>query len=194
MAKTSNLAKHTSKNPLKRFFLNNFENNLTSVIAPLNPLRILDAGCGEGFTLAKLYELKIGKELAGIDYSKIAIDTAKKLFPYLNVKTGDIYKLPYKDNSFDLVICTEVLEHLEKPVEAISELKRVSSKYILFTVPNEPWWMLFNFTKWGRQKEIGHINHWGSSSFQKFIGRNSMFKIVSVKHPFPWTMILAKKQ
>ena len=191
MAKTSNLAKHTSKNPLKRFFLNNFENNLVSVAAPLNSLRILDAGCGEGFTLAKLYELKIGKELAGIDYSKIAIDTAKEIFPYLNVKVGDIYKLPFKEDSFDLVICTEVFEHLDNPVGALKEIERVTSKYALITVPNEPWFVLSNFTQWG--KNIGHINHWTSSTFKKFIERNSGFKIISVKHPFPWTMILAEK-
>ncbi len=191
MAKTSNLAKHTSKNPLKRFFLNNFENNLTFVVAPLNPLRILDAGCGEGFTLAKLYELRIGKELAGIDYSKVAIDTAKEMFPYLNVKVGDIYKLPFKENSFDLVICTEVMEHLENPGEALKEIERVTSKYALLTVPNEPWFMFFNFTQWG--KDIGHINHWTSSSFKKFIELNSKFKIISKNHPFPWIMILAEK-
>lgn len=192
MAKTSNLAKHTSRNPLKRFFLNNFEQNLTSVVAPLNPLRILDAGCGEGFTLLKLYELKVGKELAGIDYSRVAIGTAREMFPYLNVKVGDIYKLPFKENSFDLVICTEVFEHLENPVGALKEIERVASKYALITVPNEPWFTFFNFTQWG--KDIGHINHWGSASFQKFVEHNSKFKIISKKHPFPWTMILVKKQ
>lgn len=190
--KTSNFEKHTSKNPLKKILIRNFENNLIDLIAPLNPKKILDAGCGEGFTLAKLFERKIGDELEGIDYSKDAIRIGKKNHPNLNLKTGNIYSLSYRNNQFDLVICTEVLEHLEKPAIALSEVERVSSKYILFTVPNEPWWMLFNFTKWGRQKEIGHINHWTSSQFKKMLERNGL-KVQSVKLPFPWTMVLAKK-
>lgn len=193
METTDNYRKHTSKNPLKIVFSANFKRDLISLIAPLNPQKILDAGCGEGFTLQSLYELKIGKTLEGIDFSKEAIEIGKKQYPHLNIKTGDIYNLPYKDNSFDLVICTEVLEHLENPQNAINELKRVSSKYILFTVPNEPWWMLFNFTKWGRQKEIGHINHWSSSSFRKLLEKSGL-KVQSLKLPFPWTMILAEKQ
>lgn len=189
---TSNFEKHTSKNPLKIFFSWNFKRDLIDLIAPLNLQKVLDAGCGEGFTLQNLYELKIGNILEGIDFSKDAVRIGKKQYPHLNLRVGDIYNLPFKENSFDLVICTEVLEHLENPVQAISELKRVTSKYILFTVPNEPWWMLFNFTKWGKQKEIGHINHWSSSQFKKMI-KESGLKVQSLKLPFPWTMILAKK-
>lgn len=191
MAKTSNFRKHTSKNPLKKFFINNFEGGLTSVAAPINPKRILDAGCGEGFTLAKLLELKIGEELVGIDYSSVAISAAKKLFPYLNVKTGDIYQLPFKSNTFDLVICTEVLEHLVRPLQALKEIERVSSKYVILTVPNEPWFLFSNFTQWS--KDIGHLNHWSSKGIQKFITDHSSLKIKEVRQPFPWTMILAEK-
>lgn len=189
---TSNYRKHTSKNPFKIIFSANFKRDLIGLIAPLSPQKILDAGCGEGFTLQILYELKIGKVLEGVDFSKDAVRIAKRRYPHLNIKTGDIYNLPYKDNTFDLVICTEVLEHLKNPGQAVSELKRVSSEYILFTVPNEPWWMLFNFTKWGRQKEIGHINHWPFWGFKKLI-ESSGLKVQKLKLPFPWAMILAKK-
>ncbi len=189
---TSNYRKHTSKNPLKIFFLRNFRENLASVLGPLDSKKILDAGCGEGFTLQNLYELKIGEVLEGIDYSKGAVGLGKKVHPNLNLKVGDIYNLPYKDGSFDLVLCIEVLEHLEDPKRAINELKRVSSKYILFTVPNEPFWMILNYTEWGKQKEIGHINHWTFWKFKKLIEESGL-KVQSLKLPFPWTMILAKK-
>lgn len=188
---TTNFEKHTSKNPLKNFFFKRFEDDLISLITPLNAEKILDAGCGEGFTLSKLYEFKIGKELEGIDSSEQAIELGKKMYPHLSLKIGDIYTLRYIDNSFDIVICTEVLEHLQDPKEALKELVRVSKKYLLLTVPNEPWFLLSNYTRWG--EDIGHINKWSSSSFQKFITHNSKLKILRVKHPFPWTMILAKK-
>lgn len=188
---TTNFEKHTSKNPLKKFFFKRFENDLISLIAPLNPQKVLDAGCGEGFTLSKFYEFKIGKELEGIDSSEQAVELGKKMYPHLSLKIGDIYTLRYIDNSFDIVICTEVLEHLQDPKEALKELIRVSKKYLLLTVPNEPWFLLSNYTRWG--EDIGHINKWSSSSFQKFITHNSKLKILRVKHPFPWTMILAEK-
>ena len=188
---TTNFEKHTSKNPLKKFFFKRFENDLISLISPLNPKNILDAGCGEGFTLSKFYEFKIGKELEGIDSSEQAVELGKKMYPHLSLKIGNIYTLRYIDNYFDIVICTEVLEHLENPARALKEIERVSSKYVLLTVPNEPWFTLFNYTRWGQ--DIGHINKWSNPSFEKFIIHHSLLVIKEVRNPFPWTMILAKK-
>ena len=48
-----------------------------------------------------------------------------------------------KNKKFDIVICTEVLEHLDDPVEAISKLKKISKRFILISVPNEPFFSLF---------------------------------------------------
>lgn len=158
--------------------------------------RILDAGCGEGFTLNKLFQNKIGSKLEGIDFSKDAISLGKKIHPHLSLRQGDIYKLPYKDNSFDLVLSTEVLEHLKEPEKALKEIIRVSKKYILLSVPNEPFFRLSNFlrgkniTRWG--DDIDHINHWNPKSFQEFIKREKV-KIIKIKKPFPWTMILVEK-
>ena len=104
----------------------------------LNATTVLDVGCGEGFTLLRLKNENIGQKLSGIDNNEQAIAYANKNYPELEIKKGDVYKLPYKDNSFDLVLCMEVLEHLDKPLVALEELKRVSKKYVLLSVPNEP--------------------------------------------------------
>lgn len=189
---TSNYRKHTTKNPLKKIFIENYHNKLISLVSPLDAKRLLDAGAGEGFILKFLFEHKIGKELEGIDYSDEAIKIGKKLHPYLNLKKGTIYALRYPANHFDIVLCTEVLEHLDDPVKALGEIERVSKKYVLITVPHEPWWTLFNFTQWG--KDIGHINHWSGGGIKRFIQRNSNLKVVKKVYAFPWTMILAKKE
>ena len=191
MNKTDNYQKHTSKNPLKKFFISNFFNILLNQIKNLRIQSFLDVGCGEGFTLNKLKENKIGKVHEGIDYSREAISLGKKAYPDLHISEGNIYNLKYKDNSFDLVICSEVLEHLEDPQKALKELSRVSKKYILLSVPNEPWFYIFNYTQWG--KDIDHINKWTSLGFKKFIQQNSSAKILSLKTPFPWTVVLLKK-
>src|SRR3990172_9828545 len=133
-SKSSNYQKHTTKNAIGKLFLNNFLNTVVKTIRPLNIDSVLDVGCGEGFTLARLSREKIGKTYEGIEAEETAITLGKKLYPRLTIDKGDIYKLPYKNNSFDLVVCTEVLEHLEKPKKAYRELIRDSRKNVLLSV------------------------------------------------------------
>lgn len=193
IAETTNYKKYTSNNPLKKIFLGIYFSTFIKELKKLNIESVLDVGCGEGFILNKLKQEKIGQKWEGIDYSKDAIEIGQNLHPSLNLNIGSIYKSGYKDNSFDLVICTEVLEHLEDPKKALNEALRISKKYILLSVPNEPLFLLSNFTQWG--KDIGHINHWTFLGFEKLIKENmgSKTRIISKKYPFPWTMVLLKK-
>lgn len=196
MPETSNYKKHFAKNPLQRLLINNFYKKLFEIIKPIKTNSILDAGCGEGFTIINLRRNKIGKRYEGVDYSKDAIELGKKMYPEINIKLGNIYNLPYGDNSFDLIVCTEVLEHLKNPQDALKELKRVSNKYLVFSVPNEPFFILANFLRGNYLKTFGnqpeHINHWTNASFKKFLRKNG-FKISACRAPFPWTLILARK-
>ncbi len=193
MKQTDNYKKHTSKNPLKTIFLNIYYQTFLKELKKLDIKSVLDVGCGEGFILNKLKKEDIGTSWEGIDYSKDAIEIGKKLHPYLDLKQGSIYDSKYKDNSFDLVICTEVLEHLEDPQKALKEVLRISKKFVLLSVPNEPLFLLSNFTQWG--KDIGHINHWSFLGFEKFIKENAgtKFKIIARKYPFPWTLLILEK-
>jgi len=199
MTKTSlptNLVKHTSKNPIQKFLINNFYVSLTSTINDLFPITILDAGCGEGFTMNKLTQLKLGKKIEGVEYSKESIEYGKKLFPNLIIKQGSVYDLPYKDDSFDLVICTEVLEHLEEPAKALREMLRVTKKYLILSVPSEPLFMLSNFLR-GKNlsrfgNDEGHINHWNPWSLKKLLEKNGI-KVKKTLLPFPWIMIVGTK-
>ena len=89
----TNLVKHTSKNPLQKLLINNFYSILLSEIKELEIESILDAGCGEGFTMDKLEKNGIGKQIEGVEYSKEAISYGKKLFPNLVIKQASIYDL-----------------------------------------------------------------------------------------------------
>lgn len=192
----TNFIKHTSKNPIQKLLINNFYSSLTSLAKPLLPQTILDAGCGEGFTMDKLDKNGIGKKIEGIEYSKNAILLGKKLFPNLIFKEGNAYNLPYKDNSFDLVVCTEVLEHLAEPSKVMKELLRTSKKYVLISVPNEPFFMLGNLLRGKNLLRLGsdpdHINHWTIRSFQNFLKKNEVL-IKMLKFPFPWILALGEK-
>lgn len=83
----------------------------------------------------------------------ISVDSNSDVNPDI---VGSIYSLPFKDNTFDGIICTDVLEHLEDPVIGVKEMKRVLkvNGYIYITVPML--WCLhyepkdfFRFTKYG---------------------------------------------
>lgn len=192
----TNFVKHTNKNPLQKFLINNFYRSLTILAKSLSPRTILDAGCGEGFTMKRLVTNKIGEKIEGVEYSKDAILLGEKLFPNLIFKEGSAYNLPYKDNSFDLVVCTEVLEHLREPSKVLREVLRTSKKYVLISVPNEPFFMLGNFIRGKNLSRLGndpgHINHWTIFSFLSFLKKNEL-KIKIVKLPFPWILILGEK-
>ncbi len=194
--KSTNLAKHTTKNPVGRFFLNNFLKTVVKTTKPLHIETVLDAGCGEGFTLDHLQKEKIGKVFEGIEYDGQAVLLANVMYPKIKIIKGDIYKLPYKNNSFDLVICTEVLEHLENPKKAYRELLRVSRKYVLISVPNEPFFTIQRIARFQNILHLGahpeHIQHWTYRSFTKFVKVKGV-KIVTRKLPIPWTMIMVRK-
>lgn len=198
MKATDNYKKHTHRNPIQRLLLWNFFRNLLSLISKKQVDLILDVGCGEGFTLNRLKENGIGKKLEGIEYKKEAIELGKKTYPDIKITEGSIYNLPYKDNSFDLVLCTEVLEHLDDPSKALEELIRVSKKYLVLSVPNEPFFMFAQFVRgknWSRfGNDIEHINHWTMFGFPKFIKKSAPnIQIRAKKFPFAWTMLLIEK-
>ena len=191
MNTTDNFAKHTSKNPLQQFFIKKFNEKLIQVVQDLTVDTVLDVGCGEGFTLQKLKDHHIGKKLEGIEYDTSAITLGKKFHPDIVIKQGDIFKLPYKDNAFDLIICTEVFEHLENTKKALAEIHRATKKYALLSVPHEPIFMLIDYARFKTPQSIGHINHWSKSGFKEFVERK--FQVKNIYNPFPWTMILAEK-
>lgn len=192
----TNYQKHMSSDPSRKFFVKRFNATLVKTLKDLSVDSILDAGCGEGFTLNKFFEEGIGKNLEGVDFSKDAIELGQKHFPFLKLKEGDIYDLPYKKDTFDAVICTEVLEHLENPKKAISEVLRVSKKYVIFSVPNEPFFMGGRLLRGLNIKQFGnhpeHINHWTLYSFPEMLKKNGV-KVKMIRLPFPWILVIGEK-
>jgi len=84
---------------------------------------VLDLGCGEGTRLAKL--IKKGQRGYGIDISSKAISLAKKKYPGLNFAEGNLEKLPFEDESYDVVYSAFTFEHLENPKQVLGEAIRV---------------------------------------------------------------------
>ncbi len=103
---------------------------------------ILDVGCGRGFYLKLLSIFPFVKKLTGVEIRADYADKARELTKDDNriaIVEGSIYELPFKNNSFDLIICSEVLEHLENDMSGLVELNRVLKPggKIIITVPNK---------------------------------------------------------
>lgn len=196
MHQTDNYRKYIAKNPIQHLLIERFLRTVIREARILRPKTILEAGCGEGFILDRLYKAGVGEKRIGIDFSDDAIELAKKERPHLDVRKGDIYNIPFKDNSFDLVICCEVLEHLEQPEKALAELERVTKNYVILSVPNEPVFKLANFLRGKNILRLGndreHVNHWSGDSFEKFVG--DKFNVFTRRQPFPWTLLVGEKK
>ena len=100
-------------------------------------LRVLDVGCGTGeYVTIPLGSL--GVNVLGIDVHCQSIQHAKENNPYSNVEFKCVSIDEIESSSFDIVICSEVLEHLEEPDMMLRELKRVlkSDGLCIITIPN----------------------------------------------------------
>lgn len=108
--------------------------------------RILDIGCGSGRHTAEAVRFN-NTEVIGTDISYDDLVQAKKRLKYLeeigekkgnyNLAISSITRLPFNDNYFDLVICSEVLEHIPDHEKAVSEIIRVlkPGKNLVVSVP-----------------------------------------------------------
>ena len=127
------LALHPWKENWQEFVLDNKMKDKIDVLLSIIPgdvTSIVDMGCGNGLITN---ELQKQFDVVGIDRSLAALN-----FVNSTKVNGDINSLPLKNEAVDLLLASEVLEHLndETLKKAIAEIQRTASKYILITVPN----------------------------------------------------------
>lgn len=189
--------KYGSKNPLVKWMMKGFESALSDFVARIAPQSIHEVGCGEGYWVLRWNEQ--GFAARGCDFSRQVIDIAREnaLDRELSSALFDvrsIYDLESERDGADLIVCCEVLEHLEFPEAALQALQRVVRGHLIISVPREPLWRMLNLlrgkymTEWGNT--AGHLQHWSKSGFIKQV--STYFDIVEVKSPLPWTMLLCR--
>ena len=93
-------------------------------IEPTNPKLILDVGCGDGFYLHLLHSLFPDAKIIGVDMDKNALKSASLNVRGKNVKLkyGDVCNLRFRDNSFDVVLASEVLEHVQDDARGLKNI------------------------------------------------------------------------
>ena len=100
--------------------------------------RLLDLGCGDG-RLVPMWQAVTGAEVHGLELSPQAVQTAQQMFPYVKYKQGDAINTGYGNAHFDIVVCQEVLEHIEDQDKLVSECTRIlkTGGYLVLTTPNK---------------------------------------------------------
>ncbi len=103
------------------------------------PMSVLDAGCGNGW-LSEILASR-GHRVSALDIGGDSLKRAKARLESRDTSvsfcSGDIYSLPFPDSFFDAAVASEIIEHLDRPDDAIKELARVvrPGGHVLITTP-----------------------------------------------------------
>lgn len=105
--------------------------------ATKDDIKLLDLGCGDG-RLVPLWQSITAGEAHGLELSPEAVKTAQSMFSTVTYKQGNATETPYADNEFDVIVCQEVIEHVEEQQKLINECSRLLKKngWLIITTPN----------------------------------------------------------
>jgi 2-polyprenyl-3-methyl-5-hydroxy-6-metoxy-1,4-benzoquinol methylase len=187
--------KYGSKNPLTRLLLTRFLEQVDDLVRAVAPASILDVGCGEGVVTERLAALT-GAPALGVDLGgeRLQGEWSRRQREGVSFRAASAYDLPFEDSSFECVCALEVLEHLERPRDALAEMARVARGTLLVSVPREPLWRASHMLAGRDLRSLGntpgHINHWSSKAFADLV--SEFGRVKTVRRPFPWTVVVAE--
>jgi SAM-dependent methyltransferase len=185
--------KYASKNPIEKRMMDGFFTALDRMLDGLRPAVVVEIGAGEGRITERLVERFPQATVVGLDLpdTNLAEEWDEIEVPMF---FGDATRMPFVDDSIDLVVGLEVLEHVPRPERALADIARVCHGTAILSVPREPIWRAGNMARgryirdWGNTP--GHVNHWSSRAFERFVA--TQFDVTSTARPLPWTMVSAR--
>lgn len=148
------------------------------LVAPLPPARAIDVGCGGGGNTAVLREL--GWDVTGLEYSPAAAELARSRG--LGVVRADARRLPFRDESADLVISTDLWEHVEEDDQVAHEAARVLRQQgrLLVAVP-------CSMALWsGHDVALGHVRRYERDELLRLLD-TAGFDLVDIRS---WNVLL----
>ncbi len=194
--------KYGSRNPIVRWMMRGFTRGLEGFVDRAAPASIHEVGCGEGYW--GLRWAGRGVPYRGTDFSVGAVELARANARGASVdpeafSVRSVYDLSGDADRADLVVCCEVLEHLEDPRAALARLEEVADRHLIISVPREPLWRVLNVARgaylpeWGNTP--GHVQHWSRRAFVRFVSDTAAaFEVVEVCAPLPWTLLLCRRR
>lgn len=158
-------------------------------IQPTQPKMVLEVGCAGGHLSGLLAKTFPRAKINGIDVYEPAIKEAKRRFPKIKFYVADAHKLPFRDNSVEMVLTSETIEHVIDPGKMLREIRRVlkPNGYAIIEMDSGNWLfrlIWFFWTKWGKGKvwKNAHLHPFSAPELEQVIKDSGLIintKIVS---------------
>lgn len=191
--------KYGTRNPIARRMVEGFEGALSSLVTKVNPTTIHEVGCGEGYWVMRWLGQAI--DARGTDFSTQVIAMAQENARGRDMDPGrfavrSIYEVTPDRDRADLIVCCEVMEHLEEPQKAMQALQRIVTADLILSVPREPLWRMLNLARGKYVSALGntpgHLQHWSQRGIVSLASQ--FFDVAEILSPLPWTMLHCKSK
>jgi 2-polyprenyl-3-methyl-5-hydroxy-6-metoxy-1,4-benzoquinol methylase len=190
--------KYGTSNPVARRLMAGFMAQLDELVDRTGASEAHEVGCGEGELAIRL--ARRGIRVRGTDAFPQVLDEARTRADAAGVEIDfeatPVEQLEPAGHDAELIVCCEVLEHLEDPERALDVVAGLARPWLIASVPREPLWRGLNLARLSYVGELGntpgHLNHWSKREFVRFLTRR--FEVVEVRSPTPWTMVLCRVQ
>lgn len=188
--------KYRNENPVQRALIRRFVSSLHDLFIEAGPVSsVLEVGVGEGFLSGYLSEQLPQIRFTGVDLAASDVEKLREKFPRVEAHVGSAYELESVVGSgggYDLVMCCEVLEHLDDPARALDAMLALRPRRLILSVPHEPFFMLSNLARGKNVTRLGndpeHVNHWGPRSFRELL--ETRLDVRRMTTSYPWILAL----
>ena len=120
-------------------------------LEPYRPSAVLDVGCGAGHMLDSLHDRFPGARFTGVDSAVDTVVENRRRLKWCRFAALDLTRAPLRE-TFDTVVCSEVLEHVTDDERAIRNLAAMTGRLLMITVPTGPLFPL--------EAGFGHLRHY----------------------------------
>jgi 2-polyprenyl-3-methyl-5-hydroxy-6-metoxy-1,4-benzoquinol methylase len=190
--------KYGTSNPVARRLMAGFTSQLDDLVERTGATDAHEVGCGEGELAIRL--AKLGVRMRGTDaFPQVLVEAGERASAArveIDFEATPVEELDPARHAAELIVCCEVLEHLEDPERALDVLAGLARPWLIASVPREPLWRALNLARLSYVGDLGntpgHLNHWSKRDFVRFLTRR--FEVVEVRSPTPWTMVLCRVQ
>ncbi len=146
-------------------------------IVPLRPKTLLDVGCGPGNLLFTLKQELLETQFTGVDNAHDTVAKNRQRFPWARFASLDL-ATAHLSETFDVVVCSEVIEHIHDDERALDNLVAMTKRYLLITVPTGPLYPL--------EAGFGHVRHYEQKSLCQALERRGLRILRSMAWGFPF--------
>jgi SAM-dependent methyltransferase len=188
--------KYGTANPIARRLMAGFLGSLDGLVERSGAREAHEVGCGEGELSIRLAQA--GLRVRGSDAFPQVLEEARRRSRTAGVEIEfeavPVEALEPSRHAAELVVCCEVVEHLDDPDRALEVLASLARPWLIASVPREPLWRALNLARLSYVGSLGntpgHLNHFSKREFVRFLTRR--FEVVEVVSPLPWTMALCR--